>query len=158
MILCPNCHGLRTIGGRLATGAKSEAVFRLARIRSFTLSLYGGPRINRDAYACLDCGCIWSATLPEPLRQFVEKKCSHGVSGPAPPCPKCNCPRTVVGRIVDTRRLSTFEPDRMRFGLVRFLIGGIWLRGKAFACTECGLVWTVLPPERVRQFIATYCD
>ena len=158
MFQCRNCNSNRITCGRLSTGDRAHAIFRPSKLRSFTVSIEGGIRVRNEAYACLDCGCIWSVTLPEALHQFVEKLCPDSVFAPEPPCPECKCNRVIVGRIVNTRRLSTFEPENMRFGLVRFLIGGIWLRDKAFACTNCGFVWTLLPAERLRQFIQSYCN
>jgi len=158
MLSCRNCNSNRITRGTLAAGPKSDAIFRPSKLRSFTVSIVGGSPVRHEAYVCLDCGCICSTTLPESLRQFVEKKCPDSVFVTEHPCPECKCNRIVVGRIADTRRLSTFEPDNLRFGLVRFFIGGIWLRGKAFACTDCGFVWMLLPAERVRQFIQSYCN
>jgi hypothetical protein len=42
------------------------------RILSFNR---GGTKLDKDAYACLDCGLVWTFTQTAELRKFIQKHC-----------------------------------------------------------------------------------
>lgn len=76
-------------------------------------------------------------------------------------CPACGASDVVRGRLGDGRP-GTFTPDGLRFwtftvGMLPLLDrsdpGAPPLSGTARACTECGLVWTHVDPERLRSVL-----
>jgi len=73
---CLQCKSNRVAKGRVESyESHASAVFRPkgVRFRSFTLS--GGTELSDEAYACLDCGLVWSSTQPDKLAAFIEKHC-----------------------------------------------------------------------------------
>lgn len=46
------------------------------RLVSRLLSMHsGGTKLDKDAYACLDCGLVWTFTQAAELRKFIDKHC-----------------------------------------------------------------------------------
>jgi hypothetical protein len=73
---CLQCNSQRVTKGCVENYESHQpAVFRPQGMRTFTLTLIGGTRLSEEAYACLDCGLIWSSTSPEKLAAFIRK---HG--------------------------------------------------------------------------------
>ena len=79
---CLKCNSSRVIKGRII-GSEGEALFRPAGLRSFSFTLWGGTGLTKEAFACLDCGLVWSCTPPEKLREFVRKHCDPTGNDPA---------------------------------------------------------------------------
>ena len=82
------------------------------------------------------------------------------VRGECGPCPKCGSQNVEQGRLVPSGRGAwvIFRPERTHFFNLS-LWGGIVLRsGDSFACSECGLVWSRLQPEELKEFIFKHCS
>jgi len=71
---CLSCRSDRVVSGKIAAG-RDPAVFQPDGLRSFTFTLLGGTKFTEQAFACLDCGLVWSSTSAGELRMFIEKNC-----------------------------------------------------------------------------------
>jgi len=71
---CLSCHSVRVVSGKIAAG-RDPAVFQPDGLHSFAFTLSGGTRFTEQAFACLDCGLVWSSTSARELRVFIEKHC-----------------------------------------------------------------------------------
>jgi hypothetical protein len=58
-------------------GRLPDLVFRPDRSRFFALTLAHGTPVDRESYACLGCGSVWSETNPKALREFIDKHCGE---------------------------------------------------------------------------------
>ena len=52
---------------------------------------------------------------------------------------------------------AVFRPNGLRWFLW-CLSGGVALKGKAFGCLECGLIWTAVPPQKLNSFVQRKCE
>ena len=72
-------------------------------------------------------------------------------------CLKCNSDRIARGKIDATDGLPVFSPEGQGF-LSRSWFGrGTVFTGEAFACLDCGFVWSSTSPEKPRGFIQKHC-
>ena len=71
---CLSCRSDRVVSGKISAG-RDPAVFQPDGLRSFTFTLLGGTKFTEQAFACLDCGLVWSSISAGELRMFVEKHC-----------------------------------------------------------------------------------
>lgn len=79
MVPCLKCRSENVIKGRVVNyDNEHSAVFRPLGLRFLALTLDQGPRLNRDGFACLDCGLVWSSTAPDELAVFIRKHCAKG--------------------------------------------------------------------------------
>lgn len=53
------------------------AAFRPEGVRFFTLTLFEGPQLADEGYACLDCGLVWSSVAPDKLAKFIRRHCDE---------------------------------------------------------------------------------
>lgn len=76
-----------------------------------------------------------------------------------PACLKCGSERVIEGHIQKTGRgwNSVFRPNSIRWFCFSFF-GGVLLDDKAFACRDCGLIWTAVPRDVLRKFVDKHCD
>ena len=73
-------------------------------------------------------------------------------------CPKCKSSNAVGGRLVRTGRSATTATSFSPGGIKRYqfsLEGGAELQPEAFACPDCGLVWTQAADSRVLRELLT---
>jgi len=79
---CLSCRSDRVVSGKIEA-ARDPAVFHPDGLRSFAFTLLGGTKLTEQAFACLDCGLVWSSTSAGELRMFMEKHCGWKPNGPA---------------------------------------------------------------------------
>jgi hypothetical protein len=170
---CPNCKSQNLISGKILSSFGST-FFSPAGQRFWSLG--GGTRFTAEALACLDCGLVWSFTPVPELREFVRERCAHKPNGPtAEPsaqdqrragapvlyratnqCPNCNRQDLISGEIRSRRGAAFFSPAGQRFWPIS-LFGGTWLTAEAFACLDCGLVWSFTSAPGLREFVQKHC-
>jgi hypothetical protein len=75
-----------------------------------------------------------------------------------PQCLKCGSSRVTKGRVVnyDANTLAVFRPDGLR-PLALTLSQGPNLSEEGYACLDCGLVWSSVPPEKLGAYIRKHC-
>ena len=75
---CLQCKSGRVTKGRVENYENHcTAIFRPEGLKEFTLTLAGGTELGTEAFACLDCGLVWSSTSPSKLAAFIEKHCNR---------------------------------------------------------------------------------
>jgi hypothetical protein len=52
-----------------------ELVFNPGKIRFLALTLAHGTPVDKESYACLSCGFVWSETNPQALSEFIKQHC-----------------------------------------------------------------------------------
>ena len=85
---CLRCKGANLITGDIgATGNSGwrTAVFKPDRKVRFLAWILGeGTRCAGEAFACLDCGLVWSSLSAKDLSDFITKNCEKATALPAP--------------------------------------------------------------------------
>lgn len=75
---CLQCNSQRVTKGRVENYENHQpAIFRPDGLRTFTFTLNGGTQLSENAYACLDCGLVWSSTQADKLAAFIRKHCNQ---------------------------------------------------------------------------------
>jgi len=75
-------------------------------------------------------------------------------------CPKCKCSKITTGRLAvigrSTPIVAAFVPDALKW--YQFSSeGGAELQSQAFACPDCGMVWTMAAyPEVLREVVSRF--
>ena len=78
MTRCFKCGGEDIVTGTIYGGSEAAfSVFKPASLRFFSLTFRGGTDVQKNSYACLNCGTVWSRTDPRELRQFIRKHCKE---------------------------------------------------------------------------------
>ena len=77
---CLKCKSSDVTGGKI-TVSRGALVFRPDDMKFWSLSLMGGTEVEQKAFACMNCGLVWSSTSPEKLREFVKKHCKQDRPG-----------------------------------------------------------------------------
>lgn len=73
-------------------------------------------------------------------------------------CLRCHSPQVVHGYITCPRRhITVFRPHSLRMFSITFA-GGPDLPKESLACLNCGLVWSEVPAEELREFVRKHCD
>ena len=76
MPLCLQCQSQNVTGGRVENyESRSSAIFRPSNLRPLAFTWAGGTALSNEAFACLDCGLVWSSTDADKLAAFLRK---HG--------------------------------------------------------------------------------
>jgi len=76
MIHCLQCKGSNVAKGSVENYENHQAaIFRPQGLRTFTLTIAGGTQLEAEAFACLDCGLVWSSTPADKLASFIQKHC-----------------------------------------------------------------------------------
>jgi hypothetical protein len=74
---CPKCKSTKVTSGRItATGhsAPIAAAFTPGALKWYQFSLDGGAELQTEAFACPDCGMVWTtAAYPEVLREMIKQ-------------------------------------------------------------------------------------
>jgi len=73
-------------------------------------------------------------------------------------CPKCKSQKVATGHLAvngrSTRFVMAFVPDALKWYQFS-LEGGAELKTEAFACADCGMVWTTVAyPENLREALS----
>jgi len=72
---CPKCSRHNVQKGRFAW---EGAFFMPDGLTRFTFCLSTGGFCNDEAFACLDCGLVWSSIASlDRLREFISKRCKQ---------------------------------------------------------------------------------
>ena len=79
---CFKCGGTEIAKGQIAVAGKgkgffSQNIFQPDTLRFLTFNLTNGTTLQKETYACLDCGMVWSQTNAESLREFMRKHCKN---------------------------------------------------------------------------------
>jgi len=74
---CLQCKSTNVSTGKIVS-ARGVAVFQPSGMKFWAFSLLGGTRFSKEAFACLDCGLVWSSTSIQDLREFIAKHCEKG--------------------------------------------------------------------------------
>ena len=78
MTQCLKCNSQRVTKGRVENyESNTSAVFRPRGLKTFAFTLVGGTDLSDEAFACLDCGLVWSSTEPDKLAAFIQKHCDQ---------------------------------------------------------------------------------
>lgn len=73
-------------------------------------------------------------------------------------CLRCHSPQVVHGYVTCPRRhVTAFRPHSLRLFSFTFF-GGPDLPKESLACLNCGLVWTEVPADKLREFVRKHCD
>lgn len=73
---CLKCKSTRITKGHVENYEDhGSAIFRPQGLKAFALTIMGGTPLGEEAFACLDCGLVWSSTAPEELAAFIQKNC-----------------------------------------------------------------------------------
>ncbi len=74
---CPNCKSQKVVDGRLAEYMRSTPVsieFIPGALKWYQFNLEGGAELKPEAFACADCGMVWtSAAYLENLKAIIGK-------------------------------------------------------------------------------------
>jgi hypothetical protein len=66
-----------TKGTIVEPGGNSVAVFRPEGLRFRSFTALGGTELEKECFACLDCGFVWSSVSSEKLGVFIHKHCDR---------------------------------------------------------------------------------
>ena len=76
---CFRCKSSRIIKGATSElGGSTRQIFKPDHLKFLAVTLSKG--VPLDAYACSECGLVWTETDPAALGEFVEKHCKPEVS------------------------------------------------------------------------------
>jgi hypothetical protein len=74
---CPKCKSQKVVPGRLSLklhSTRSDVAFVPGTIKWYQFSLEGGAELKQEAFACGDCGLVWtSVAYPENLRLLIKQ-------------------------------------------------------------------------------------
>ena len=77
MTECPKCKSQKAAIGHFATRGHSNRAavsFVAGELKWHQLSLDGGAELDSEAFACPDCGMVWtSVEYPEILREELSR-------------------------------------------------------------------------------------
>jgi predicted nucleic-acid-binding Zn-ribbon protein len=74
---CLQCKSQNVASGKIYSAGRFEPVFKPDNMKFWTLTTLGGTTFLDEAFACLDCGLIWSSTCPDELRGFIRVHCKN---------------------------------------------------------------------------------
>jgi len=73
---CLQCQSERITKGSIVPESNGGFVqFRPEGLRAWVLTLDQGADLQSEAYACLDCGLVWSTADKAELASFMQKHC-----------------------------------------------------------------------------------
>ena len=73
---CPHCGGQRVVTGKLVEyGSRAVSVFRPDGLRFLALTAAGGAALEKQSFACRDCGLVWNFSDKDKLNRFLQKHC-----------------------------------------------------------------------------------
>lgn len=74
---CPKCKSQKVTAGRLSVNGRSSHVaiaFVPGALKWYQFSLEGGAELKPEAFACADCGMVWTTVAyPENLRPLISQ-------------------------------------------------------------------------------------
>jgi len=108
---------------------------------------YCGRENDDAAVQCRECGTPFPSGSPD---EFAMNQCL-----------KCKSANVITGKLADPTCDSmfapVFKPDRKLRFLAWTLKGGTRCNEGAYACLDCGLVWTSLSAQELKDFITRCC-
>jgi hypothetical protein len=115
---------------------------------------YCGKPCRDGSDSCSECG---TAREDSPAKGFGREDEALEVRGS--PCPACGSVNVHLGKLVARGESASvvFVPEGKRF-LTLSLMGGVGLSAdSSLACMDCGLVWSHLPPAKLKEFVFKHC-
>lgn len=74
---CPKCKSQKVTPGRLSVNGRSTRLamaFVPGTLKWYQFSLEGGAELKPEAFACTDCGLVWTTVAyPENLRAIAKR-------------------------------------------------------------------------------------
>ena len=107
--------------------------------------------------SCWKCGTGKDGT---PAKEWsVEDDAKKAAEQRAEPCPKCGSSNVTLGEISTGRHSlsATFQPAGARIFGLSLSHGVDMSTDPAFACLDCGLAWSYLRPDELKEFISKHC-
>ena len=141
---------------------------RLAEVTEFTTPLPSsvpatcpkcGEKFEERLDSCWKCGTGRDGS-PSKWAKGVEPETEEARTESAVPCPNCDSPNVAQGELVPSGRGMSvvFRPEGTHFFNLS-LWGGVTLwSSSSYACLECGLVWSRLQPNELKEFISKHCS
>jgi hypothetical protein len=78
MLQCLRCKSQRVTKGRIIEpGGNSVAIFRPEGLRFLSFTAAGGTELEKECFACVDCGFVWTSVSAEKLEVFIRKHCDQ---------------------------------------------------------------------------------
>lgn len=83
---CLKCKSGNVIAGRIGCSTRTgfSCVFKPTgdrKIRFLAWTVREGTDCNEEAFACLDCGLVWSSLSAQDLKEFITKNCQKPEPG-----------------------------------------------------------------------------
>ena len=74
---CPKCKSQKVTPGRISVNLRTTQVtlaFVPGALKWYQFSMEGGAELKTEAFACPDCGMVWtSVAYPENLRALIKQ-------------------------------------------------------------------------------------
>ena len=118
-----------------------------------------GEKFEARFDSCWKCGTRKDGSPPK-WTNDVEVEAGQAREELAGPCPKCGSLNIHQGRLMPSGQASwvIFRPEGTRFFSLS-LYGGVVLRSdRSFACLDCGLVWSSVPRDELKEYIFKHCS
>jgi len=136
---------------------------RLAEVPEFAAASPGtatpacptcGEPFERGFDSCWKCGTRKDGSRPEDWTPVAD-----GAAEAVEPCPKCGSSNVILGELSASRHSlsATFLPAGARIFSLAQTPGVALSTDPSFACQDCGLVWSCLRPDELREFIVRHC-
>ena len=80
MTECPKCKSQKVTLGRLCVNGRSirlTMAFVPGELKWYQFSLEGGVEVKPEAFACSDCGMVWTAVAYPEMLRLLLKQTSH---------------------------------------------------------------------------------
>ena len=104
--------------------------------------------------SCWKCGTYKDGSPPKKWAPVAD-----AAEGVAEPCPKCGSSNVTLGRLLPSEGgiSATFRPAGARIFTLSLARGVDLCTDPSSACLDCGLVWSYLRPEELKEFISKHC-
>ena len=105
--------------------------------------------------SCWKCGTGKDGSRPKEWAAVAD-----GTTEPVEPCPKCGSVNVTPGRLLPSRHSisATFRPAGARIFSLSLTHGVALYADPSFACLDCGLAWSYLRPDELKEFISKHCE
>jgi hypothetical protein len=106
--------------------------------------------------SCWKCGTMRDGSRPKEWTPVDDAK---EAAEQCEPCPKCGSSNVTLGEISTGRHSlsATFQPAGARIFSLSLSRGVDMSTDPAFACLDCGLTWSYLRPDELKEFIFKHC-
>ena len=113
-----------------------------------------GEPFEKGFDSCWKCGTRKDGSRPKDWTPVADE-----TTKPAEPCPKCGSSNVTLGEFSTSRNnLSAgFRPAGARIFSLSLSRAVDLSTDPACACLDCGLAWSYLRPEELKEFISKHC-